>query len=85
MGYLEEHEESTPKPKRAIVWQLYGIYLDCRREGKELERIKAKTFYKAAEHLNYETDKAVKVLQSADDHYLKLYADKLKRAHKNGR
>lgn len=61
------------------MWALYDVYSQCLRESEHMKPIKAALLYEAAGVLNYERDKAVKVLQSADDHYLKLCADKIKR------
>lgn len=79
LGGLDELEAGRPVAK-PVVWALYGVYSDSRREGDELKPIKAAVFEKACKNaLSYETDLAVKVLQSADDHYLKLCVEKIKR------
>jgi hypothetical protein len=78
LGGLDELEASKPKVSDN-VWSLYSVYSQCRRDAEGMNRIKYDDFYAKASVLRYETDMAVSVLQAADDHYLKLCADKLKR------
>lgn len=71
-------EAHRPQPKHR-VWALYEVFSACIRETKHMTPVKASVFSKAAAVLNYENDIAVKLLQSADDFYLKLCAEKTKR------
>ena len=78
LGGLDDLEAARPKVKPRI-YQLYGIFSSLRRDAEDMKPIKSDAVYQAAAVLNYEQDKAVKVIQAADDHYLKLCADKIKR------
>ena len=78
LGGLDELEANRPKVKPRI-YQLYSVFNRLRREADEMKPIKSDAIFNAAAVLNYEQDKAVKVIQAADDHYLKMCADKIKR------
>ncbi len=84
LGGLDELEANRPKVKKRI-YDLYNCFASCLRDADEMRPIKSDAILKAVSVLNYEPDKAVKVIQSADDHYRKLYAEKLKRMNSNGR
>lgn len=78
LGGLEELEAARPKSNKR-VWQLYNLFSELRRETAENCKIKKAEIEQSAKALEYETDKAVQVIRSADDHYFKLCADKIKR------
>jgi hypothetical protein len=78
LGGLDELEANRPKVK-PIVSQMYSLFSELRRETPEKEKIKRKDIEKAVNVLNYEIDKAIEVIQAADDYYMKLVFEKLKR------
>jgi hypothetical protein len=78
LGGLDDLEAQRPKVKPRI-YQLYSIFNRLRRDADEMKPIKADAIFQASAVLNYEQDKAVRVVQAADDHYLKMCADKIKR------
>jgi len=84
LGGLDDLESARPKVKPRI-YQLYSIFNRLRRDADDMKPIKSDVIFNAAAVLNYEQDKAVRVIQSADDHYLKMCADKIKRMNSNGR
>ena len=79
MGILDQLEAARPKG-RQVVFELYAIWQDLRLEAEELRRIKRADILPAVQHVYYEQDYAVRVIQAADSHYLKLYSEKLKKA-----
>lgn len=79
MGILDQLEAARPKG-RQVVFELYAIWQDLRLEAEELRRIKRADIVPAVQHVYYEQDYAVRVIQAADSHYLKLYSEKLKKA-----
>jgi len=78
LGGLDRYYENEPKVKPRVT-ALYNAFISCRRDAKENRPIKLKHLYKAAEVLDYEQDMAVMVMQAADNHYLKLCIEKMKR------
>lgn len=84
LGGLEELEAARPKVKPRI-YAMYNLFSKLRREADELKPIRAALILDDVTVLSYEPDKALAVIQAADDHYLKLCADKIKRMNANGR
>ncbi len=78
LGGLDELEAVRPKVKKR-VWRIYNVFSELRRETPHQEKIKRKYIEKAAKILDYEIDKAIEVIQAADDYYSKLCTDKIKR------
>lgn len=78
LGGLDELEAARPKVKPRI-YQLYSVFSRLRRDADDMKPIKSDQIFNACAVLNYEQDKAVQVIQAADDYYLKLCADKIKR------
>lgn len=64
------------------VWALYRIYTDLISETSEKESIKSADIIRLSASIGYEPDKAVFVIKSADRHYRKLCADKIRRSSK---
>lgn len=82
LGYLEQFEASRPVVK-PVIYALYDAFSSLRREAKEMKYIKRKEIEKAVESIYYEQDKAIEIIQKADNHYLALCAAKLKRMNAN--
>lgn len=81
LGGLDEWEKEQPKVKQ-IVWELYNAFSILRAEASEKQIIKRLDIENQVKNLNYETDKAVFVIKEADAHYLKLWAEKIRRMNK---
>jgi hypothetical protein len=64
------------------VWALYRIYSELLSDLSEKESIKSTDILRLAGRVDYEPDKAVFVIKSADRHYHKLCADKIRRSAK---
>jgi hypothetical protein len=78
LGGLDELESMRPKATNQVM-ELYRIFSMLRRECIDMNRIKSADIETLAKSINYEPDKAIIVIQAADDHFLKLCADKIKR------
>ena len=59
--------------------ELLSCYYSARRDVEFAHRIKEKDLFEFASSLNYETDIAITVLKSVDDHYVSLCVAKQKR------
>lgn len=64
------------------MWELYNAFSILRAEAVEKQIIKREEIEKEVANLNYEKDKAVFVIKEADAHYLKLWAEKIRRMNK---
>lgn len=78
LGGLKELEKHKPIVSN-IVWELYSIFSECRCDLKRDEIITTKIIEENAHQINFEMDKIIQVIKSADKHYLKLCIDKEKR------
>jgi hypothetical protein len=81
LGGLAELEALRPNVK-PVIYQFYKAFGYARRETAGGEVVPEGVWLKLCKTLPYEIDKAVEVLQSADDFYLSLCAEKLKKAAK---
>lgn len=81
LGCLDELIKAEPKPP-ARVYAMYNALMVLRRDTEAEHRVPYKDLYEAARFIDYEQDKAVQVMQAADDHFLHLCAEKIKRLNK---
>lgn len=84
LGGLDELEFHRPKVKHRI-YNIYNVFSRLRRDTEDGKPIKYNDIIQSIDVVNYEPDKAAEVIQAADDHYLKLCAEKFKRMNPNGR
>jgi len=81
LGAIDELLAAEPKPP-ARIYEMYNALMMLRRDVEAGARVKTKDLYEAAALIEYETDKAVQVMQAADDYFLQLCAEKIKRLQK---
>jgi len=78
LGALDKLEAARPKVK-ALIYEFYNEFNSLRREAEDMKILKRCDIERAIETIYYEQDKAVEIIQKADDYYLKLCAAKIKR------
>lgn len=78
LGALDQLEAARPKVK-PLIYAFYDAFSSLRREAEDMKILKRCDIEKAIETIYYEQDKAVEIIQKADDYYLKLCAAKIKR------
>lgn len=81
LGCLDELMAGEPNPP-ARIYAMYNTLMRLRRDVSAEHRVPQKELYEAARLIDYEPDKAVQVMQAADDNFLHLCAEKIKRLNK---
>ncbi len=82
LGALDKLEAARPKVK-PLIYEFYSAFSALRREAEDMKYIRRADIEKAVETIYYEQDKAVEIIQKADDYYLSLCAAKTKRMAAN--